>query len=185
MEKIRIRNFKATEDKILETAICFGARFGLDSLSTLKMSKKLGISEGNIFFHFKTKDSLVAACFKRIKEKINSEVSLEKSKESNNILNEFNLFINFAKKKTTYVKFLSSLYSSKYIKNIGEKNCKFDLLFIEKVKSIAKFSSLEEANSVCLLCMQTTISAALNFEEGIIEDNPSMRKVVYKNIFKF
>ena len=60
------RNLENIDQKIIRQTIKLGAQDGVDHVSTLELAKKLGISEGTIFVHFKTKDNLINAAFKYI-----------------------------------------------------------------------------------------------------------------------
>jgi AcrR family transcriptional regulator len=56
-----------TRDRILDCALhCFNAR-GEPNVSTLEVATELGISPGNLYYHFRGKEALVLALFERFR----------------------------------------------------------------------------------------------------------------------
>ena len=56
---------RRTAQRILETALEMFNRFGEPNVSTTALSAELGISPGNLYYHFPAKDELVNALFER------------------------------------------------------------------------------------------------------------------------
>src|SRR5690606_15802225 len=59
-----------TRDRILECALqCFNAR-GEGNVSVLEIATELGISPGNLYYHFRGKEPLVLALFERFRQEL-------------------------------------------------------------------------------------------------------------------
>ena len=56
---------RRTAQRILETALEMFTRFGEPNVSTTAISAELGISPGNLYYHYPAKDELVNALFER------------------------------------------------------------------------------------------------------------------------
>lgn len=56
---------RRTAERILETALELFNRFGEPNVSTTAISAALGISPGNLYYHYPAKDELVNALFQR------------------------------------------------------------------------------------------------------------------------
>jgi len=59
-----------TRDRILETSLSLFNQEGLASVSTHRIAAELGISSGNLHYHFKTKQLIVTWLFRRFEERI-------------------------------------------------------------------------------------------------------------------
>ena len=79
------RTLDNIERKIIRQTIRLGAEGGLDHISTIELAKKVGISEGTIFVHFKTKENLIYETYKFceniIKEPLNGLLTKAETKE--------------------------------------------------------------------------------------------------------
>ena len=79
------RTLDNIERKIIRQTIRLGAEDGLDHISTIELAKKVGISEGTIFVHFKTKENLIYETYKFceniIKEPLNGLLTKAETKE--------------------------------------------------------------------------------------------------------
>lgn len=58
---------RRTAERILETTLDLFNRFGEPNVSTTLISNELGISPGNLYYHYPAKDELVNALFTRYK----------------------------------------------------------------------------------------------------------------------
>lgn len=56
---------RRTAERILETALTMFNRFGEPNVSTTAISADMGISPGNLYYHYPAKDELVNALFER------------------------------------------------------------------------------------------------------------------------
>lgn len=76
-----------TKEKILKSALKLFAKQGIDKTSTAQITKDVGIAEGTLFVHFKTKQELIDSLYLEIKkgsagnltELIDPKVSVEKN----------------------------------------------------------------------------------------------------------
>ena len=59
---------RRTADRILETTLALFNRFGEPNVSTTVISAELGISPGNLYYHFPAKEELINALFERYEQ---------------------------------------------------------------------------------------------------------------------
>ena len=64
-----------TRDKIQKTALTLFNERGEAHVSLGQIAQRLGISEGNLWYHFRTKDDLVTALFTELEARIESHLS--------------------------------------------------------------------------------------------------------------
>ena len=55
-----------TKEKVIETAIIMFNQEGTSSISTNHLAKELGISTGNLYYHFKNKEEIIRAILEKI-----------------------------------------------------------------------------------------------------------------------
>ena len=55
------RSGKQTREWILETAIKLFNKYGTQAISTKRIAKEMGISPGNLYYHFKNKEEIIRA----------------------------------------------------------------------------------------------------------------------------
>lgn len=67
-------NPTTTADRILEASLKLFNEHGFQSVPALKIAMHLGISPGNLAYHFKTKNDIVLAVFPRMEEEVRREV---------------------------------------------------------------------------------------------------------------
>lgn len=59
-----------TRDRILETSLALFNQEGLDGVSTHRIAAELGISPGNLHYHFRTKEQIVEWLFRRFESRL-------------------------------------------------------------------------------------------------------------------
>jgi AcrR family transcriptional regulator len=59
-----------TKERILETAMELFAQRGYDAVSVRDITKSLGLNEASLYNHFKNKEDLLAAIFRRMDERL-------------------------------------------------------------------------------------------------------------------
>lgn len=64
-----------TREKILQQALALFNRKGVNQVSALEVSQVLGISYGNLTYHFKNKEELVLNLYQRMQEELNASVN--------------------------------------------------------------------------------------------------------------
>jgi len=64
-----------TRDRILKAALALFNERGEVHVSIAQIAGKIGISEGNLWYHFRTKHDLVAALFAELEERIDRNLS--------------------------------------------------------------------------------------------------------------
>ena len=57
-----------TRDRILETALALFNQDGFAKVTTARIAAEVGISEGNLWYHFRTKRDLVVALWEQLAE---------------------------------------------------------------------------------------------------------------------
>ena len=62
---------RRTAERILETTLALFNRFGEPNVSTTLISGELGISPGNLYYHYPAKDELINALFERHEKALN------------------------------------------------------------------------------------------------------------------
>ncbi|MDB5884215.1 MAG: transcriptional regulator, TetR family [Polaromonas sp.] len=62
---------RRTAERILETTLALFNRFGEPNVSTTLISAELGISPGNLYYHFPAKDELINSLFDRYEQALN------------------------------------------------------------------------------------------------------------------
>jgi AcrR family transcriptional regulator len=63
---------RRTAERILEAALALFNRYGEPNVSTTAISAELGISPGNLYYHYPAKDELVNALFERYEQALES-----------------------------------------------------------------------------------------------------------------
>jgi AcrR family transcriptional regulator len=61
---------RRTAERILDTTLALYNRFGEPNVSTTLISAELGISPGNLYYHYPSKDALINALFERYRGEI-------------------------------------------------------------------------------------------------------------------
>lgn len=64
-----------TKEKILQQALTLFNEKGVNQVASLEVSKVLGISYGNLTYHFKNKEELVLALYQRMQEELNAAIN--------------------------------------------------------------------------------------------------------------
>lgn len=64
-----------TREKILQQALVLFNEKGVNQVSALEISQIIGISYGNLTYHFKNKEALVLALYQRLQEELNASIS--------------------------------------------------------------------------------------------------------------
>ncbi|NCT97346.1 MAG: TetR/AcrR family transcriptional regulator [Comamonadaceae bacterium] len=62
---------RRTAERILETSLALFNRFGEPNVSTTLISAELGISPGNLYYHYPAKDELINSLFERYERSLN------------------------------------------------------------------------------------------------------------------
>ena len=124
------RTLDNIDQKIIRTTIKIGAEKGAEHVSTLDLAKKLGISEGTIFVHFKTKSNLLAAARDYVFAKIQPAYDEFMEKEVNyNGFYEFWLKImSLMYDNPDYTKFFYSYSSIKFEPEIRNNNKEVNMI---------------------------------------------------------
>lgn len=64
-----------TKEKILQQALTLFNEKGVNQVAALEISQVLGISYGNLTYHFKNKEALVMALYERMQEELNASIN--------------------------------------------------------------------------------------------------------------
>ena len=104
------------DKKILRGAIRMGAEDGIENISTIKLSNKIGISEGTIFVHFKTKENLIYECSHFLMDDIRKYATKNKELFSSldSLYRKWVIFCKYFFEKQDFCKFFDQFLHSKY-----------------------------------------------------------------------
>lgn len=64
-----------TKEKILQQALALFNEKGVNQVAALEISQVLGISYGNLTYHFKNKEALVMTLYERMQEELNASIN--------------------------------------------------------------------------------------------------------------
>ena len=64
-----------TKDKILHQALVLFNEKGVDQVSALEISQQLGISYGNLTYHFKKKEEMVLYLYQQMQKELNASIT--------------------------------------------------------------------------------------------------------------
>ena len=93
-----VKNVLSTKDKILQEATAYFNRIGFGAGSLFELAKEIGMSRGNLAYHFKDKDVLLEAIAKQMWDKMQIERSKSRQLPSfENLHNEIQLYYRFQK----------------------------------------------------------------------------------------
>lgn len=70
---------KKTRDRILDAGLALFNRDGLAAVSTHRIAADLGISPGNLHYHFRTKEAMVTWLFRRFEERVDACIAAHAS----------------------------------------------------------------------------------------------------------
>jgi AcrR family transcriptional regulator len=68
----RSRNFAETHQKMIDAAVRLVARRGLDALSVASLAREVGINRTTMYYHFDSRDTLVAAVKRWLGEQLSN-----------------------------------------------------------------------------------------------------------------
>lgn len=66
---------RRTRERILETALAMFNQFGEPTVATTSIAFEMGISPGNLYYHFRSKDEIVAALFDQFRREIETTLA--------------------------------------------------------------------------------------------------------------
>lgn len=85
-----------TKEKIIQQAVKYFNRSGFAPVSLFELANELGMSRGNLTYHFRDKDTLLKAIVDEMKAKLETERSKSRQFPSfENLHNEVQLYYNF------------------------------------------------------------------------------------------
>jgi AcrR family transcriptional regulator len=74
---------RRTRERILELSLKLFNEFGEPNITTTVISEEMGISPGNLYYHFRNKDDIVNSIFSRFEEEINKKLAFPKGRKAN------------------------------------------------------------------------------------------------------
>lgn len=128
------RNLDNIEKKIIKQTIRLGALNGVDHISTIELAEKLGISEGTIFVHFKTKENLIYEAYKSaglfLKDSVYSD--LVKVETFDDLYLCWKKIVDLLFEKPNLTKFLYNFFISKYLIKFAFRSEINEINFVNK-----------------------------------------------------
>ena len=173
--------------QILEITIAQTAREGLENLSTRRIAKECGISEGSIFHYFHSKPELLAACFYHVDRQVDAQlkqVDVKLFSLRRNIRELWFLYFGYFASHGDHAKFYSQFrHSSFYTRDVMRG----------QTESFAFFNHFVELNKSAILIrsevfwefvIDTTLNLAVNVADGKFPDSPKDRERYFTLIAK-
>lgn len=173
-----------TKDKILNKAIEMYNTLGVANVSIRNISSELGISHGNLEYHFKTKSILINAIYSKMRESI-AHVYEDSELELNPLVHFQNLLTELETLQQTFLFFnLDLLDISRKFPEVKNKLDDTSLLRKRQtaiiIKRFIKSNYFEsEPFEDCYMSLQHTIRILISFwksQEEILVSFPSSKK---------
>ena len=112
---VKTEKSKTTKEKILDAALKLFNENGITNVTTAQIAKSLNMSEGNLWYHFRTKSDIVFGLFCRLEIEVDENLSNE-PKEKYNVKD----FIAHAARSFEYLWEYRFIYRDRYDNLISE-----------------------------------------------------------------
>lgn len=99
-----------TRDRILKAALALFNERGEGHVSLAQIAGRLGISEGNLWYHFRTKRDLITALFAELEEQIERNLSRAPAEDGNHLAD----FADYARQSCRYMWEYRFLYRHRF-----------------------------------------------------------------------
>ncbi|PAB59078.1 TetR/AcrR family transcriptional regulator [Anaeromicrobium sediminis] len=162
-----------SKDKILNAALKLFIKEGFHGTSTSKIAKEAGVSNGTLFHHFKTKESLISRLYIRIKEDyrdylLKHVTSCKTSKDK--VKQCWFGFVRWALENKDSMTFFMMFSNSPYIDKLSkEEACRnFNFIFEIIQEAIDDETLINVHPSLIMNSMYGSVLGFLNF----VNENP-------------
>lgn len=183
------RTLRNIDDKIIKKVVKIGSVDGIDSISTIEISKSLGISEPTIFVHFQTKKQLLEEAFLFVTKKIfegfsNRNVEVPENASFEIMWEKINSFLDLCHEFTTEIMFFYNYRHSKYYceeKFLNDTSL-YRQMIMTTFKDLLKSTAAEHQDLLISFCFDTVFSYLIQVFNGLLKDDEPTRKALFKYI---
>jgi len=74
---------RRTPERIVETSLSLFNQLGEPHVTTADVAAEMGISPGNLYYHFRNKDAIIVALFKSLEERLDSLLAAPRNRGAN------------------------------------------------------------------------------------------------------
>ena len=178
-----------TKEKIFETALELFANQGIKKTSTHQITAKIGIAEGTLFRHFKTKQILIDQIYLNIKKETFGQLSQIISDENSfedNFKKISKYIVNYFIKNQSAFTFIEMADNypavSDQVKTEGQKHLDGIKNFIQKGVSNSIFEIEDEDFNMFILQSLFTAIIKYNLQKKRLEISPKQLDFVWKSV---
>lgn len=158
---------ETTKNKILKAALALFVKQGIERTTTAEITQKVGIAEGTLFAHFKTKQVLIDELYKSIKTeevKYFSQLTFNEDNPKEYVTNFAGSMCNYFIQREKEYRFIELTHKTDYIsKKVRQEAEEYFVDFVNKMIQWQKDGVITDFD------MQLIGSVAWSICKGVIE----------------
>lgn len=174
-----------SKEKILNAALKLFIKEGFHGTSTSKIAKEAGVSNGTLFHHFKTKESLISRLYIKIKEDYKNyllEHMIPCKTSKSNIKQFWFSCVQWALENKDNITFFTMFSNSPYIDNLSKEEASRNFNFIfELFKEAIDDEILIDVNPDLIT---NSFFASVQAFSNFVKDNPDKSEEYLEVVFK-